>query len=365
MRIIEVVGGLQIGGAENQVVQLLNGLSKAGQECHLIFFQPIESHLVHALAKDISKHHAPLARWGQIGCIRRLVHLFREIQPHVVQAHMFHTNLYVVIAARLAKVPVVITTEHGKNLWKNSIHHWIERGVISPLSTMRVAVSQDIRDIRIQSADIPADKIMVIPPCVEIPEQSVEYHDKSSVMLGAVGRMVDAKDYPTLLRAFSRVVDSGMKAELVFLGDGPARSQLENMARELGIAGVVRFPGFQSNIDEWLRRFELVVFSSIREGIPVAMLEAMAAGVPMVATRVGGIPEVIRDGVNGLLVECGRPEDLANAIMRLAQDVNLRKALGREGRNTVVSLYSREAICGRYEKLFTELLSKRGVNAGE
>lgn len=364
MRIIEVVGALQIGGAENQVVQLLNGLDRAGHECHLVLFQSNETHLFRALEKGINIHQVSLVRWGQINCIRRLIHLFRKIQPQVVQSHMFHTNLYVVIAAWLARIPVIITTEHGKNLWKNYIHHLIERWIISPLATMRIAVSRDIRDIRVHTSDIPADKVMIIPPCVEIPPRQVEYHDKPSVMLGAVGRMVDAKDYPTLLRAFSRVVNSGVQADLVFLGDGPGRSLLETLARDLGIIESVQFPGFQSNIDEWLRRFDIVVFSSIREGIPVAMLEAMAVGVPMVATRVGGIPEVIRDGFNGLLVDCGRPEELANAIMRLAQDVELRKSLGREGRNTVVSLYSREAICGCYEKLFAKLASKRGVNAG-
>lgn len=363
IKIVEIIGGLAIGGAENQVVQLLNGWDSVQFEKHLVYFRAVDSHLSKALEVDVAKHHIPLPRWGQLGCIARLASLFRRLSPHVVQAHMFHTNLYVVLAARLAKIPVVVTTEHGKNLWKHALHHLIERQVISPLATRRVAVSQDIRDIRVQSRDIPADKILVIPPCVEIPQERVEYRAKSPVRIGAVGRMVEAKDYPTLLRAFARVVASGIVAELVFLGDGPDRPRLERMSEEMGMSGVVHFAGFQSNVGEWLEEFDLAVFSSVREGIPVAMLEAMAAGVPMVATRVGGIPEVIRDGVEGLLVESRHPEELAVAIMRVAQDVDLRAAIGMQGRKRIVSLYSREAICGRYEALFRDLLVQRSIDA--
>jgi glycosyltransferase involved in cell wall biosynthesis len=166
----------------------------------------------------------------------------------------------------------------------------------------------------------------------------------------------------TLLRAIARVFDAGVQAELIFLGDGPERNHLERLCLELGITGVVRFLGFQSNVADWLRDFDIVVFSSVREGIPVAMLEAMAAGVPVVATCVGGIPEVIRDGVDGLLVESGHPVYLADAIVRTACDLELRRILGVQGRKRVRTLYSRESICTRYEKLFQKLLARRKVN---
>jgi glycosyltransferase involved in cell wall biosynthesis len=362
MRIVEVIGSLQIGGAENQVVQLLNGLNSTMLEKHLVYFQPVENHLSRALNEDVRLHHIQLIRHGQIGCIARLADLFLRIRPSVVQSHMFHINHYVTIAARIARVPVVLTTEHGKNLWKNAAHHFIERCCISPLATLRVCVSEDIRTIRMQTRDIPANKIVVIPPCVEIPDRGVEYRDRSPLKIGAVGRMVDAKDYPTLLRAIARVFDAGVQAELIFLGDGPERNHLERLCLELGITGVVRFLGFQSNVADWLRDFDIVVFSSVREGIPVAMLEAMAAGVPVVATCVGGIPEVIRDGVDGLLVESGHPVYLADAIVRTACDLELRRILGVQGRKRVRTLYSRESICTRYEKLFQKLLARRKVN---
>lgn len=359
MKVVEVVGSLQIGGAENQVVQLLNGWDPARIEKHLVCFTDMDTHFSRALRADVKRHYVKLPRYGQIGCIVRLAGLLRRIRPHVVQAHMFHTNLYAVLAAYLARVPIVITTEHGKNLWKNTIHHLIERYIISPLSTLRVAVSEDIRRIRVHTGDVPGDKIVVIPPCVEIPECGVEYQARSPVRIGAVGRMVSAKDYPSLLRAFACVIEAGVHAELVFLGDGPDRPQLERLVWNLGLSGFVHFPGFQSNVGKWLRDLDLVVFSSVREGIPVAMLEAMATGIPVVATRVGGIPEVIRDGLNGLLVESGCPDILADAMVKIARDVDQRRAIGTRGRERVASLFSREVICGRYEELFRKLLARR------
>lgn len=362
MRIIEVIGSLQIGGAENQVVQLLNGWDSFFHEKHLVTFQSTNTHLSDRVGADVIRHHVPLRRWRQIGCIFRLARLFRKIRPHVVQSHMFHTNVYTVLAARLAGVPVVIATEHGKNLWKKSWHRWIERMIVSPLVTCRVAVSEDIRDIRVEAHEVPEAKIVVIPPCVPIPSDEGTYREGETIRIGAIGRMVEAKDYPTLIQAFASVIKSGVSAALIFLGDGPQRARLQDLAQEMLLSTCIHFPGFATDVGERLKTFDLVVFSSIREGIPVAMLEAMAAGIPIVATRVGGIPEVITDGMNGLLVESGSPEALAKAIARVAADPDLRKTLGRQGRQKVIALHSRESVCQRYENLFYKLLAEKNVD---
>lgn len=356
IKVMEIIGSLQTGGAEKQVVSLLNGLDSERFQKHIVCFKNSDTPFGKMLGDDVIRHYVHLARRGQIGCVRRLAALFRKVRPHVVQSHMFHTNLYAVVAAKLAGVPVTITTEHGKNLWKNSFHHLIERHIISPFSTLRVAVSQDIRNIRIRARDVEAEKIVVVPPCVEIPAEAVRCRQKLPLRFGAIGRMVDAKDYPTLIRAYAKFMESGTKSELVFLGDGPERLRLERMAAELGVGQSVQFPGFQTDVNGWLKSMDIVVFSSIREGIPVAMLEAMAVGVPVVATRVGGIPEVIRDGVDGMLVESGNSDEIARALTRLAIDIDLRSAIAKQGRARVGALYSCKVISGRYADMFAELV---------
>jgi glycosyltransferase involved in cell wall biosynthesis len=251
---------------------------------------------------------------------------------------------------------VVVTTEHGKNLWKTPIHHFIEKRIVSPLVTMRVAVSKDIRDIRVQSGDVPEDKITVITNCVETPENIRRNGPRKKVRIGTVGRLVPAKAYGTLITAFKRLKEVGLSTELIFVGDGGERSKLELMAQDLGIAEDITFTGFQADVNRFLANFDIFVLSSIREGIPVSMLEAMAMSVSVVATRVGGIPEVIEHNVDGLLVDSENTEMLSQALRRLVEDGLLRKRIGEAGRKKVTRLFSKEAICRQYENLYRTLL---------
>jgi glycosyltransferase involved in cell wall biosynthesis len=356
IRVAHVVGSLQYGGAENQVVQILNGLNPSRTEKYLITFRDVETGNSRALKPEIKHLKVKLRRWGQIGCIFRLYRLSKAVGMDVVQSHLFHPNLYVAIAARLAGVPVVVTTEHGKNLWKTPIHHFIEKRIVSPLVTMRVAVSKDIRDIRVQSGDVPEDKITVITNCVETPENIRRNGPRKKVRIGTVGRLVPAKAYGTLITAFKRLKEVGLSTELIFVGDGGERSKLELMAQDLGIAEDITFTGFQADVNRFLANFDIFVLSSIREGIPVSMLEAMAMSVSVVATRVGGIPEVIEHNVDGLLVDSENTEMLSQALRRLVEDGLLRKRIGEAGRKKVTRLFSKEAICRQYENLYRTLL---------
>jgi len=360
IKVVQVIGSLQVGGAENQVIQLLNGIDATRFERHLVCFSSPNTPFGRALGPRIHRHFIPLPRWGQVGCILRLIILFRRLRPHIVQAHMFHTNLYVALAAKLAKVPVFITTEHGKNLWKKKPHHLIERHIISPLSDLRVAVSNDILNIRVKSKDVPISKITVIPPCVRVSDHKSYYEWRG--MIGAVGRMVKPKDYPTLLKALRHVLLREVDVKLTFLGDGPEKPRLMELASRLGINRNVSFLGFKTNVLDYLLKMDVVAFSSVREGVPVAMLEAMAAGVPVVATEVGGIPEVIKSGVDGLLVPPRDPFALGNAIIKLAMNAELRTSIGLNAKQKVMSCYSRGVICRRYESLFISLLAKKGLN---
>jgi glycosyltransferase involved in cell wall biosynthesis len=360
IRVAHVVGSLQYGGAENQVVQYLNGLDPQKIDGFLIVFKIMETGVARGLHAGVTRIHVPLKRWGQIQCICRLTRLFKTLKLDVVQSHMFHTNLYVAIAAKLAGVPVAIATEHGRNFWKNPLPHFIEKHIISPLTSMRVAVSSDLMAHYVQAGDAPEERIRVVPNCVHIPEGVAEPRQEGRIRIGTVGRMVWEKDYGNLIDAFKLVIEAGIDAELVFVGDGSERPMLEARAEELLLADRILFPGFQSDVRSFLKSFDIFVLSSVWEGLPVSMLEAMAMHLPVVATKVGGIPEVIQDGVDGLLVESRDPEKLAGALIRLSENPSLRKTIGAAGHGKVKSAYSREAICRRYENLYFELLAKCG-----
>ena len=204
--VAHVIGSLNYGGAENQVVQILNGIKDRLFKKYLITFKYADTAISRGLNCEVSVRNIPLNRWGQIGCILTLRQFFKQYKINVVQTHMFHANLYGAVAAKFAGVPVVITTEHGKNLWKGLIYHFIERRLISPLVDMRVAVSKDIKKIRITSGDVTQDKIFTIPNCVDIPHHNIEKEKNDKIQIGTVGRLVSAKDYGTLLNAFQDMI---------------------------------------------------------------------------------------------------------------------------------------------------------------
>jgi glycosyltransferase involved in cell wall biosynthesis len=355
-KLAHVAGSLDYGGAENQVALLLNGLNSCFFDRFLITFKKVETTKSRALCDTIKLFNVGFRRRGQIVCIFRLYRLFKTLGIEVVQAHTYYANLYASIAARLAGVKVVMTTEHGQASWKRPTHHLIERRIISPLVSMRVAVSNDIRNIRVLSGDVSATKITVINNCVVIPETKASHNIKERLKIGTVGRLVPAKDYQTLIRAFGKVIGDGFNAELTIVGDGPERARLEKEVQDLVLYEHVTFAGFQANVDIFLNEFDIFVLTSITEGIPIAMLEAMAKGLPVVATIVGGIPEVLQDNVDGLLVESSNPQMIADTLKRLINDRFLRIRLGEAAREKIKSSFCSESVCKQYEQLYINLL---------
>ena len=357
IRVAHVVGSLNYGGAENQVIKVLNALNNKKIEKYLVTFSQVKIGLEKALSSQVHRYNLELTGLKQLWGVVKMWRFFKREQIDLVQSHMYHANLYACLAAKLAHVPVIITTEHGKNLWKKPHHHVIERFVINRLATLRVAVSKDIMNLRIKSDHTPKNKITVITNCVDIPRAFTRKFSQASLAIGTVGRLVEVKDYGNLLRASQKVLQQRNNVKVIFVGDGPERHNLEKIADSLGIAKQVEFVGWQSDVDHFLEKMDIFVLSSLREGIPVAMLEAMAKGIPVVATNVGGVPEVIEDGREGLLVKAGDPEKLARSLAYLLDNETLRLQFGKKARKKVIQLFSTSRICAIYEEIYESLLN--------
>lgn len=281
----------------------------------------------------------------------KLARLLRTLEVDVVHTHMFSPNLYGVLAATLARVPVIVTSEHGKNPWKNSAHRWVERAVISRFAHKRICVSEDILRIRRDLDGVPEGKLAYIPNGTEIGPAAVAPR-RGRFVFGTIGRLVPAKDYRTLIRALGLLRDKGRAVELTIVGDGPERASLEAEIADLALTSVIHLAGFQSDTQTWLGRFHVFVLSSIREGQPMVLLEAMASGLPIVATRVGGIPDTIADESEGLLVEPGDPEGLARAMEALLLDEKKSSELGANARRRCRDDFSIQAICDRHLRVY-------------
>jgi glycosyltransferase involved in cell wall biosynthesis len=180
-------------------------------------------------------------------------------------------------------------------------------------------------------------------------------------LIGWIGRMTAVKRPDDVLRAVRLVHDHGIDATLCMVGDGPERERVEQLAHRLGIIRDCLFPGYQESIGPFFGAFDVFVLPSANEGTPVTAIEALASGCPVVATRVGGVPDVVRDGKDGFLVEPGDVMGLAERLVRLAADPGLRDRLGEAGRERVVPRYRVERLIGDVDGLYRRLLEGKGV----
>ena len=184
---------------------------------------------------------------------------------------------------------------------------------------------------------------------------------KDAFVVGWVGRMTGVKDTSAVLEIVRATRDRGTDAVLCMVGDGPDRERLEQLAYDLGIARATYFVGYQEDVAGYYRLFDAFLLPSVNEGTPVSAIEALASGTPVVATRVGGVPDVVRDGVDGFLVEPGDVEAAADRLAALARDPELRERLGTAAREDNRERYSVARLVDDVDRLYRSLLAAKGL----
>ncbi|MGI8715000.1 MAG: glycosyltransferase [Solirubrobacteraceae bacterium] len=298
--------------------------------------------------------------WG------RLYALMKRESIDIVHAHMPRASVPGALLARLAGVPVVVSHEHGSALDGKRLRTFLDREVVARLSTVMIAVSDWDRQNLIAKERIPPEIIRVLPngisaagarPAGGAPalERSAGTH-----LIGAVGRLWPEKGYDDLIRAVTLLRDRGYALHCVILGDGPQETELRALIDQLGVGAQVQLLGRRDDVDQIIRELDVAVLCSVREGSPLAILEYMAAGAPIVATAVGGVPELIDNGVHGMLVAAGNPASLAGGIAALLDDRELAARLGAAAQGRRAAEYDLDDLVRRIEMLYQELLERRG-----
>ncbi|KAB7627885.1 glycosyltransferase [Alkalilimnicola sp. S0819] len=358
LRVCHIIDTLKYGGAERQFVSILNAMPVA-KKFAVVLRDQGQPGFAAQLAPEITLRRSFMRVRSSPWQIWRLARWLRRQRIDVVHTHMFWPSLYGTLAARLAGVPVVVTTDHGIGAWKRPRHHWLDGQLIGRAADLRFCVSGHIARMLHERCGVPARKLQLVVNGTEVPEP-VSVGERPVVRIGTLGRMVWQKDFRTLIEAAALLRDWGLPFELCLLGDGPQRAELETLVRQRGLGGQVSMPGFQSDVDGWLRRFDIFALSSVEEGQPVSLLEAMARGLAVAATRVGAIPATLRDGQEGLLVRPGSAAELAEALGRLCTDADLRRRLGEAARERVLREFSSEALARRYLAVYARLYARRG-----
>jgi glycosyltransferase involved in cell wall biosynthesis len=231
-----------------------------------------------------------------------------------------------------------------------------------------------VRDELVEHGIAPADKFTVIRLGIPLDERlgdataDLDYRalygiPRDAYVVGWVGRMTGVKDTDAVLEVLRSTRDRGVDAVLCMVGDGPDRERLEQVAHDLGIARSTYFVGYQSDVAGYYRLFDAFVLPSVNEGTPVSAIEALASGTPVVATRVGGVPDVVTDGADGFIVEPRDVEAAADRLAELARDPDLRARFGETGRVSARARYSVERLVEDVDRLYRALLVGKGLAA--
>jgi glycosyltransferase involved in cell wall biosynthesis len=300
-----------------------------------------------------------------------LLRLLHQQQFDVLHAHMFGSNLWGTVSGRLARVPVVLAHEHTWAYQGNRTRAWIDGNIIGTLATRFVAVSSADAKQMIEYEGVPADKVVVMPTAY-VPRPAADGNiraelglDEDAPLIATAAVLRPQKAIEVLLDAFALVLQRAPAAHLVIAGDSvmrpdgtrdPLRQTLEARARELGMQAAVHFLGIRNDVDAILRAADVAALSSDFEGTPLFAFECMAHNAPLVATAVGGVPDVVEDGISGILVPRRDPGALADALSGLLADPVRRASLSAAAAESLRN-FSIASRASQFADLYEELFS--------
>lgn len=308
-----------------------------------------------------------LALWAWLPLLR----LLRRERIDVLHGHLFGSNVWASLLGRLARVPVVIAHEHMWAYSGNRFRPLLDRELIARLTSAFIAVSEEGRRRMITVERIPAEDVVYLPNGVPATPAGDGERIRAELgvapdapVVGSVGHLRREKAYEVLIEAAGRLRESQPGLQVLIAGEGPERPALEALRAQLGLDDVVRLLGARDDVPDLLAAFDVAACSSDFEGGPLSVMEYMGAALPVVATRVGGLPELVHDGETGILVPPRDPGALADALARLLADPSLRTRLGSAGRELRASEYDIDVWVGRLEDLYLRCLSERNSGRG-
>ena len=312
---------------------------------------------------------------AEITVLRKLMAVIRRVRPHVVHTHAAKAGALGRVAARLCRVPVVVHTYHGHVLrgyfspLKTSVFLRIER-MLAHATDELVAVSPRVREELLHMGIGHPARFSVVPLGLDLDTFVMADRLRGSLraelglgarvpLVGIVARLAPIKAHEVFLAAAREVLAEVPGTVFLLVGDGPRRAGLERLAGEMGLGPNARFLGWRGDLPRVYADLDVVALSSRNEGSPVALIEAMAAGRPVAATRVGGVPDVVVDGENGRLVPPDEPVALARAVVDLLSAPDQRTRLGAAGRASVVARYGAQRLVDDIDTLYQRLLASR------
>ena len=385
IKILRIIARLNIGGPAIHTILLTTGLNnevfesilvtgmegkREGNMLDLAAAKGVEPIVIRELRRNVDPKDGLIALF-------KLYRLIRRERPQIVHTHTATAGLLGRLAAKLAGVPIILHTFHGHVLrgyfspLRSKALVWMER-LLACLSDRVVTVSEGQRRELAGYGIAPLEKIAVVPLGFELEallaceSHRGELHRELGLsdddkLIGIVARLVPIKNHHLFLQAAELVAEAVPQARFLVVGDGELREELEAYASDLRLDGRVFFTGWRRDLPCLYADLDVVALTSINEGTPVSIIEAMAAGVPVVATAVGGVPDVVVNGETGYLVKAGDVKGLAEAITELLRNSEKARGMGRKGREAVYPKFAAQTLIANVEQLYSDLLRHEGL----
>jgi glycosyltransferase involved in cell wall biosynthesis len=325
----------------------------------------------------------PLHPVKDILAVADLIYFLRKKRYHIVHTHNSKAGFVGRLAAKITGIPVIIHTVHGfafhdqEPVWRQLLFRNLEK-FASHMCDKMIFISQPLVDWALREKIVlRRDKIAKVysgidlerfSPATEEEKNSVREkwnirHDDA--VIGIVSKLWEGKGHEILIRAFKEVKKDIKRARLIIVGEGPLDNMLHDLVDSLGLSDSVLFTGFQMDVAAIISSFDVAVLPSYFEGMGRVLLEAMAMEKPVVASRVGGIPDLVKDNVNGLLITPGDVKGLADALKKLLNDKGLANIMGRDGRKGISDKFSADAMIRSISNIYIECLKRKGIEIGD
>jgi glycosyltransferase involved in cell wall biosynthesis len=376
MRVAHVIKVTGIAGAERHLLMLLSGLRARGVDAQIVLLveprRPMDVFIEEATARGIPVGRVAINHHLDPSLFSKLRRAFREMQPDIVHTHLLHADLYGIPAARLARVPVVVTSRHNDNAFRRRLPMRLVNRALWQMSDAGISASEAVRRFSISIEGASPDKVRTIYYGLErTPNDALRQTQRAAMraelgvgpdtpVVGMVSRLVEQKGVQYGLEAFARVADNFPDARLVISGDGALRRRLEAEAKTLGIADRVHFLGWRTDALTVFAGLDIFLMPSLWEGFGLVLLEAMSQRLPVIASEVSAIPEVVADGTTGLLAPPRDVNRLAAALRSLLGDAPLRHHMGLLGEDRLEEMFTTGRMVDETLALYENLLARRG-----
>jgi len=348
-----------ISGSEAHLLQLLPDLRARGWDVRFLMLHEDEPG-AWEFAHELGGRGIPLAdvrlradvdpiAFGEV-----VAHLSR-IRPRILHTHLVHADAYGQLAGTIARVPLRLSTKHGFNEFREGRFFGLADRTVGSLVHVHIAISQGLAHYLAETEGFDESSFRIVHYGISA-RDTVRPYEGAEARFLCVGRLIPIKGHLVLLRALAQARSRVPGIVLDVAGRGPLEPALKSYARELGLEEAVNFLGYVSPVQEAIERAAIVVVPSLGEGFGMVALEAMERGRPVIASAVGGLPEIVADGETGIVVQPGDADALAEAIVALGGDLERAAAMGRAGRRRALGEFTPERSVRRVEQLYVEAL---------